>query len=389
MSDIVGMPEDVPPRISRLLDFLRDGVGVRSAALSGLLLLAMLYTLHFAKEFLLPIFLAILLTFLLVPTVRALNQKLRLPPPVGAGIVMLALLGCLVGAMFFVAEPASKWLQTVQMQLPQMEYRLRLLKKPMEKVTAATAEVEKLTDMTSSGSTKKEVVQADDHFTLAVLMKQTPTFLANLFVMLILMYFLMASGDSFLRKLVTMTPKLRDKVKAVEITRDIEDKISKYLQLTFLINACLGFSIGVAAYFVGLQNYILWGVIGFLFNFVPYIGAFAGIISVFLVGLLTFPTTQQAFVMPGIYLVLAVLEGNFITPMIMGRFMTLDPVAIFISLMFWGWIWGIPGALLAVPILAVIKILCDHIVPLEPLGAFLGSREKTETPVKNSSEPTA
>ncbi len=286
--------------------------------------------------------------------------------------------------MFFVAEPASKWLQTVQMQLPQMEYRLRLLKKPMEKVTAATAEVEKLTDMTSSGSTKKEVVQADDHFTLAVLMKQTPTFLANLFVMLILMYFLMASGDSFLRKLVEMTPKLRDKVKAVEITRDIEDKISKYLQLTFLINACLGFSIGVASYFVGLQNYILWGVLAFLFNFVPYIGAFAGIISVFLVGLLTFPTTQQAFVMPGIYLALAVLEGNFITPMIMGRFMTLDPVAIFISLMFWGWIWGIPGALLAVPILAVIKILCDHIVPLEPLGAFLGSRDKAETPVEKA-----
>ena len=195
-------------------------------------------------------------------------------------------------------------------------------------------------------------------------------------VMLILLYFLLASGDSFLRKLVPMIPKLRDKVRAVEIAHDIEENISKYLQMTFLINFCLGLSIGIASYFVGLQNYILWGVLGFLLNFIPYIGAMVGIVSILFVGLITFSSPQQAFVMPGIYLLIAIIEGNFLTPMIMGRFMTLDPVAIFISLMFWGWIWGIPGALLAVPILAVVKILCDHIVPLEPVGAFLGSREK-------------
>lgn len=375
MNDLTsGTPNEdrPPPRISQLLDLLQSGVGVRSLALSGLLLLAILYTLYFAKEFFLPIFLALLLTFLLVPVVRFFKQRLHLPEYVGAGLVMLAMLGCLIASIFLVAQPASNWLQTLPAKLPELEYRLRLLKKPIEKVTAATAEVEKLTDFNSSTASKKQVLQVTDHTPIGLLMSQGPAFLANIMVMFILMYFLLASGNSFLRKLVEMTPKLRDKVKAVAVIRDIEDKISKYLQMTFLINVILGVSIGVASYFVGLQNYILWGFLGFLFNFIPYIGAFVGIVSVLLVGLLTFASTSHAFVMPGIYLAIAIIEGNFITPMIMGRFMTLNPVAIFISLMFWGWIWGIPGALLAVPMLAVVKILCDHIVPLEPIGAFLG-----------------
>lgn len=376
MSDLPANPaneEQPSPRLSKLSNLLRDGVGVRSAALSGLLLLSVLYTLYFAKEFFLPIFLAMLLAFLLVPAVRFLKQQLHLPEFLGAGMVMLALVGCLVASLFLVAEPAGKWLQTLPSKIPELEYRLRLFKKPIEKVTAATAEVEKLTDINSSTASKKQVVQISDHASIGLIMSQTPAFLANLAVMLILLYFLLASGDSFLRKLVTMIPKWRDKKRAVEITRDIEEKISKYLQMTFLINGCLGLAIGTASFFVGLQNYILWGVLGFLLNFIPYLGAFVGIISVLLVGLLTFPTTSQAFVMPGIYLAMTVIEGNFLTPTIMGRFMTLNPVAIFISLMFWGWIWGIPGALLAVPILAVLKILCDQIEPLEPIGAFLGS----------------
>ncbi len=372
-----------PPRLSKLSEMLQDGVGVRSVVLSGLFLLAILYTLYFAKEFFLPIFLSILLTFLLVPTVRFLKVRLHLPEHLGAAIVMLGLLGCLAGGVYFVSEPASNWLQTLPAKMPELETRLRLLKKPIEKVTAASAEVEKLTTVTTANSTtsttatKTQVVQqvppVASHAPLALLLSQTPAFLANFMVMLILLYFLLASGNSFLRKLVTMTPKLRDKVRAVEIARDIEDKISKYLRVTFFINACLGLAVGVASYFVGLQNYILWGILAFLFNFVPYLGALTGIVSVLLVGLLTFSTTSHAFVMPGIYLAIAVLEGNFITPLIMGRFMTLNPVAIFISLMFWGWIWGIPGALLAVPILAIVKILCDHVEPLEPIGEFLGS----------------
>ncbi|MEO7934301.1 MAG: AI-2E family transporter [Chthoniobacterales bacterium] len=362
-----------PPRLTKLAELLQDGVGVRSFVLTGLFLLAVLYTLYFAKEFLLPIFLAMMFTFLLVPVVRFLKQRLHLPEHIGAAIVMLGLVGILAGAVVFVSDPASEWLQTLPSKMPELETRLRLLKKPIAKVTAASAEVEKLATVTDPAGVKTQIIQAPQKSPVAVIMSQTPAFVANLFVMLILLYFLLASGNSFLRKLVTMTPKLRDKVRAVEISRDIEEKISKYLRVTFTINACLGLAVGTASYFVGLQNYILWGSLAFLFNFVPYVGALVGIVSILLVGLLTFPTTSHAFVMPGIYLAIAVLEGNFITPMIMGRFMTLNPVAIFISLMFWGWIWGIPGALLAVPMLAIVKILCDYIEPLEPIGEFLGS----------------
>jgi predicted PurR-regulated permease PerM len=241
-------------------------------------------------------------------------------------------------------------------------------------VTEATAQVEKLTDLNANTDGKKDMVEVKEAAAVRDVMSETPAFIANLLVMLILLYFLLASGDSFLRKLVAMIPKWQDKKRAVEITRDIEDKISKYLQITFGINACVGLAVGVASYFVGLQNYILWGVLAFLLNFVPYLGALVGAIAILAVGLMTFADTGHAFIMPGIYIVMNIIEGNFLTPMIMGRFMTLDPVAIFVFLMFWGWIWGIPGALLAVPILAVVKILCDHIEPLESIGAFLGGK---------------
>lgn len=362
--------DEPSPKLTKLSQILRDGIGIRSVALTGLLLLALLYTLYFAKSFILPIVLALLLSFLLTPTIRFLKRVLHFPEYLGAGAVMLVLVGVLVASIFLVAEPASNWLQTLPGKMPEIEYRLRLLKKPLEKVTAASAEVEKLTEMEPAGE-RKETVKVQDNDSANVLMTQTPVFLANTLVMFILLYFLLASGDQFLRKLVTMIPTFRDKRRAVEIAREIEDNISKYLQMTTRINACMGLAIGIASYFVGLQNYILWAVLAFLLNYIPYLGALVGMVSIFLVGLLTFESTGQAFVMPGIYLVCAVLEGNFLTPMIMGRFMTLNPVAIFISLMFWGWIWGVFGALLAVPLLAVVKIFCDHIEPLEPVGEFL------------------
>jgi len=337
----------------------------------GLFVLAVLYTLNLAKHFLIPIVVAVLLALLFLPFVRWFKRRLGLPETCGALIILLGVVTVLIGSVFFVAAPASDWLQALPSKMPEIESRLKLLKEPMLQMSAASAEVEKLTTVSPSGREDKAVKVAPPT-PLSILMSQTPAFLANLIAMLVLLYFLLVSGDLFLKKLVAFHSSYSRKKKAVEIFRNIEENISLYLQTTTGINLGLGLVIGLAAFFVGLKNYILWGVLAYVLNYIPYLGALTGILAMFLVGLMSFASISQAFIMPGIYLMLAVIEGNFITPYIMSRFLILNPVAVFISLMFWGWIWGIVGVFLAVPILTVTKIFCDRIDPLKPVGNFLG-----------------
>jgi predicted PurR-regulated permease PerM len=360
-------PENDPPRLPSLRDLLIHGVGIRSIALTVLMLLAVLYTLHFAKAVILPIVLAVLLSMLLAPLVRLMNRRLHIPMGLGAGLVLAALLGTLVLSASFVIEPATAWIRTVPERIPELKYRLTTLQKPLEKVREATQQVEEITNPST-----ERTVKVQEKTLLSVAMAQTPAFLANLGVMFILLYFMLASGDVFLRKLVRMIPSFQDKRRAVEIAREIEDRIARYLRAVTVINLGLGTAVGAAAYFIGLQNYLLWGVLAFVLNYIPYVGALVGVAATLLVSLFTFESLSYALLMPAVYLGLNAIEGNLLTPMVVGRILTLNTVMVFISLMFWGWIWGVVGALLAVPILAMIKIICDHITPLAPIGEFIG-----------------
>lgn len=364
------MSAETPPNRPRPIsvrEILINGVGIRSFALMVLMLLAVLYSLHFAKPVVLPIVLALILSLLLSPLVRLLWQKLRIPMALGAAMVLAALLGTLATVASLVIEPAAAWIQTVPARLPDLKYRLTALQKPLDKMREATTEVEAFTDLNKND---REVRIRTD--TMSLLMSQTPAYLANLVVMFILLFFMLASGDVFLRKLVRMIPSFEDKRRAVEIAREIEDRVSRYLRTVTVINLGLGFAVGLAAFFVGLENYILWGVLAFMLNFIPYLGALLGITASLLVSLLSFESLGYAFVLPAIYTVLNLIEGNLVTPIVVGRLLTLNTVMVFIFLMFWGWIWGIAGALLAVPILATLKIICDHIKPLVPIGEFIG-----------------
>jgi predicted PurR-regulated permease PerM len=360
-------PDNDPPRLPSLRDLLSSGVGIRSFAITVLMLLAVFYTLHFAKAVILPIVLAVMVSMLLAPLVRLMSHKLRIPMGIGAGLVLLALLGATVVAASFVVEPATAWIKTVPERIPELKYRLTSLQKPLEKVREATQQVEEMANMSD-----ERTVKVQEKTLLSIAMAQTPAFLANLGVMFILLYFMLASGDVFLRKLVRMIPSFQDKRRAVEIAREIEDRISRYLRAVTVINLGLGVAVGLAAYLIGLENYILWGVIAFVLNYIPYLGALVGIAAALLVSLMSFESLGYALVMPAAYLALNTIEGNFVTPYVVGRILTLNTVMVFIFLMFWGWIWGVAGALLAVPILAVFKIVCDHIKPLAPIGEFVG-----------------
>jgi predicted PurR-regulated permease PerM len=191
-------------------------------------------------------------------------------------------------------------------------------------------------------------------------------------VVIVLLYFLLASGDLFLRKLIKVLPTFKDKKRAVEIAREVESNISTYLFTVTLINAGVGVAVGVGVWLLKMPNPVLWGVIACVLSYIPYLGALVGVGILGLAALLVFDDLGHALAVPAVYLAVSFVEGNFITPLVLGRRLTLNPVVIFVGILFWFFLWGIPGALLAVPTLAVFKIVCDHVDTLAPVGEFFG-----------------
>lgn len=364
-------PDQRPrPNLQKLRDALQGPFGVRNVALTGLFVLAAFYTLYFARSFFLPIVLALLLSLLLSPVVRAL-RRLRIPEPAGAGLVLLALLGALGFGVYELADPAAEWTQKAPQSLRQIERKLRDLKKPVQALGRATAQVEKIAQVTGSQGTR--TVEVKPVSLGQRLFSQATELVAGGLVMFILLYFLLASGDLFLRKLIRVLPSLEDKRRAVEIARQMESDISAYLSTITLINLGVGLAVWGATAWLGLPNPVLWGVLAFLTNYIPYLGAVVMIAVLAMVGFLTFDEVGQALLAPGSFVVINLIESYVATPLVLGRRLTLNPVVIFLGLTFWGWIWGIAGALLAVPIMVAFKIFCDHIEPLAPVGEFLGN----------------
>jgi predicted PurR-regulated permease PerM len=205
---------------------------------------------------------------------------------------------------------------------------------------------------------------------------------AGLITVVVLLYFLLVSGNSFLRRLVEILPTLQNKKQAVDITNEVQRTVATYLGTVTVMNALVGVSTGLSAYFCGLDDPALWGCVAFLLNYIPIIGPLAGVTVLGLVGLLTFDTIWQALLPAMLYLGIHMIEGEVVTPLLLARRLTLNPVAIIISLVFWYWMWGVAGALLAVPMLATFKIICDRIERLMAVGHFLGTeaREMANSP---------
>jgi predicted PurR-regulated permease PerM len=359
------------PNIESLGALFKGKLGVRSFSLTALLALAFFYTLYFARDFFLPVAVALVLSFLLQPIVRGM-RKLHIPEFLGAGIVLLTCLALLAGMFYELSGPVTDWMARVPEISNKLRRQAQTFRKPMDRVTQMTEQVQSIATPAGTPQKAAQQVEMKKPDPLAGLFSRTYNVLLAMFETLILLYFLLSSGDMFLRKLIHILPRFEDKRRAVQIAREVEDSISHYLLTIALINAGLGTAAGLVFWALGMPNPALWGALGFVLNFVPYLGALTLILIVALVATATFPALGHAMLAPASYLVLATMEGNFITPWIVGRRMTLNPVVVFIGLVFWGWMWGILGALLAVPMLVILKIVCDHVEPLAPIGEFLG-----------------
>ena len=350
----------------RTAELLQKPFDVGSIALTGLFILALFYTIYFMRSILLPIVLALLLSYLLRPIVRGL-ARLKIPLPVGSALILIGLLAVVSSGISALATPTVTWLQKAPAGLTELQRKLSPVKRSVAQVTQATGEIEKL----ASTNAEIKTVEVKRHPITEMFFMRTPEFIASAVLSLILLYFLLVYDQAFIAKLVKLLPTFSDKKTAVAIAHDIESQVSRYLFTVTAINACLGLAVGTAVGLFGLRNPVMWGVMVALLNFVPYLGALTGIICMTIGATLSFDSLGYALIFPAVYLAFGTLEGSFITPWIMGRSLTLNPVIILLSLTFWGWMWGIVGIILAVPILAAFKIFCAHIKPMEPLAEFL------------------
>ncbi len=363
------LAEPLPAPRLRIPHLLQRPFDVRSFALTGLFVLALFYTMYFMRSVLLPIVLAVLLSYLFKPLLRGLG-KIGLRPAFAAGILLVGVIAILGYAISFLATPAAGWLEKAPYGMQQLQQKLLPLKKPMAQVAKASGEIDKLTAPEASPQTPTVVAVKPSPIS-GSLFGRTPEFAVSVVLLLILLYFLLAYDEVFLSKLIKMMPRLEDKKRAVSIAHEIESHISRYLLTITLINLSLGLAVGTAVGFLGLSNPIMWGVLVAVLNFVPYVGALTGILCMTVGAILSYDSLGFALLFPATYLVIATIEGHLITPYVMGRSLTLNPVIILLSLTFWGWMWGIAGVILAVPILAAFKIFCAHIDSMEPVAEFL------------------
>ena len=340
---------------------------INTVLLGGLFLLAMLAACYVASEIVLPIVLAFVLSLVLQPAMRVLEQ-VRLPRGVAAMFLILVLFGTLGGLGAALSLPATSWAQKLPTGIPKLQERLNFLSQPI----AALQKFADQAQVLAQGIEHKAVPVAVQGSGLSErLLSGTRAFASGLLETVLVLFFLLVSGDTFLRRLVEIMPRFRDKRQAVDISKQIESDVSAYLFTVTIMNLAVGVATGTVMAFCGVGDPVLWGMVAFLLNYIPILGPMTGVLVFLLVGLLSINSLWGAFLPAGLYLLIHLIEGETVTPMLLARRFTINPVLVILSLVFWYWMWGVPGAILSTPMLAITKIVCDRIRPLMAFGHFM------------------
>jgi predicted PurR-regulated permease PerM len=347
-------------------------------AIVGLFILALFYTFYFARDIFLPVTLAWILNLLLQPILEFL-ERLRIPRAIGAGILLIGIVGLVVASVALVSEPASAWLSKAPQMIEEATERVRETLRPAESIQQAATKVENLR-VTGPGEEETPKVEIKKPGLMNMVLSKTTSVVLLVGETLVLLYFFMAAGDVLMLKAIQALPTFRDKKRAVEIAKEMQRQVSRYLGAVSIVNAIEGTIIGIGLALVGMPNPILWGVLAALVNYVPYLGAMFCVACITVVSLVTFNSVGHALLPPAIYVAVN-LSDNFLSPFIIGKRLVLNPLVVFLAVLFWGWIWGVVGVLLAVPITMAFKIFCDHFKSLAPIGELLAGEPE---PAKGS-----
>jgi predicted PurR-regulated permease PerM len=315
----------------------------------------------------LPLVFAIILKLLLQPALRVLGRW-HVPKTIASLLLIVTLFGMIVGLGTAISNPARTWAAKLPDGIPRLQERLRFMREPIDTLQQFLQQVEDFQGTKPSPTTTASV---QGPTLLSRLFTGTRDFASGFFTTVLFLFFLLVSGDIFLHRLVEIMPRFTSKRQVVDISQQIQSDISAYLVTITIMNAAVGISTGLVMWLTGVGDPILWGSVAFLLNYVPILGPTLGVLIFLLAGLLTHDTLWLALLPAGLYLGIHLIEGESVTPMLLARRFTLNPVLIVISLVFWFWMWGVPGAILAVPMLAITKIICDRLQSLAAFGHFL------------------
>jgi predicted PurR-regulated permease PerM len=376
-----GKPE-TPESVSMVL---RTPIDVRSFSLVLLTVLAVIFTLHWAKAVFIPLMLGVMISYALSPLV-SLVQKWRIPRAIGAAVLLLAIVGGTGSLVYSLSDDAAGLIET----LPEAAQKFRLILRTergtsegtMEKVQKAATQLERAASETGapapatpSGVTRVQIekpkLNVKDYLWTGTLGAAAVVGQAG--IVLFLAYFLLVSGDTFRRKLVRITgPTLSKKKITLQVLDEINGQIQRYLLVQIITSILVGVVTWLAFLWIGLEHAAIWGIAAGVFNTIPYLGPVVVTGGTALVAFLQFGTIDMALLVGGISLAITSLEGYLLTPWLTGRASRMNAVVVFVGVLFWGWLWGVWGLLLGVPIMMGIKAVCDRVENLKPVGELLG-----------------
>ncbi|MGA9491416.1 MAG: AI-2E family transporter [Mycobacterium sp.] len=328
-----------------------------------LTLIAVLTCLYVARDIVLPVVLAMVLKLLFQPLVKLL-ERIRIPKAVGALVSIILLLGVFVGLGALLSNPASRWAGQLPQAWPMLQQRFAALRPTIARLDHL------LSNMGVHFGASDSILSHPVGMVTAVF-SGTGTIASNLLETLLVLFYLLVFGETFLLRLVEVLPHSDDKRDAVEISMHMERDLSAYLLTITIINAVVGCATALVMWICGVPGPVLWGVVAFCLNFVPILGPFVGILLFLAVGIVTAGFAWISILPACLYFGIHVAEGEIITPMLVASRFTINPVAVMLSLIFWYWMWGVAGAILAVPMLAILKIICDRLRPFRAFGHLL------------------
>lgn len=341
----------------------------------GIFILLAVYALYFARELFIPVVLSFLFALTLSPIVRFLAKR-GIPAPLSATLLVVVSAGAASFGGYLLSGPVIQLIDEVPQIGRNLTERVEELRGPFDLLMQISQQIDNVTDTVNEAGVMKVAVQQPGILSQAA--GSLLSFGTTTAIVFVLSLFLLASGTLFYEKIVQSFSSLSDKKRALRVVYDVEREVSRYLLTIAVINAALGTVIGLGLWVIGMPTPFLWGVMAALLNFLPYIGALATIVVVAVISVVTFDTLGYAMVAPAFVIACNVLEGQIITPLVVGRRLELNAVAIFIAVAFWSWMWGFVGALIAVPLLVVMKVFCDHFESLQSFGNFLAAQQTVE-----------
>jgi len=338
-----------------------------------IILLGAIALAYFARPVILPLAVAWIGAMALKPPVSWLRAR-HFPAPLAAAVVVAVLVSGLGCGAYYLSRPASEWIKSAPETLPRLKQKYQNVFRPMARLSEVASSVTSpvINTNASPAPAPPARVPAVENGSLAgKVFSWTGSAAAGIGETIALLFMLLASGVFFSQRLVSLMPTLQDKKRALEISHTVQQSISRYLFFVGLINVGLGMVVGSALYFLKMPNAALWGTVVMLFNFVPYFGPIVGIIAVALAGLVSFDSIGAGLAPAAAYLALHLLEANIVTPYALGHQFTMRPVILFIFVIFFLWLWGMVGAFVAMPVVVTLKVVCDRVNALSPLGEVL------------------